>query len=158
MYPEDRVLVAYVPQPADFARIQREGCYRIPARHMPKGLYAEYVAFYFGRKFTDDKWAIHYYARNLGHELTTRRDLLPEQPDHPRADDPYFKVQLGELVRLDRPIISLRWRRILFLHTTWDRFRDAVEISDLTVDGGDYVDRLYATLREGEPGYGEEDW
>ncbi|MCO5184076.1 MAG: hypothetical protein M9918_22205 [Anaerolineae bacterium] len=158
MYPEDRVLVAYVPQPADFARIQRDGWYRIPARHMPKGLYAEYVAFYFGRKFDDDKWAIHFYARNLGHELTTRRDLLPDQPHHPRAADPYFKVQLGPLIELERPIISLRWRRILFLHTTWDRFQDAVEIGDLTLDGGDYVDRLYATLREDEPGYGEEDW
>lgn len=150
MFPEDRVLVAYVPKPADFERMQREGWYRIPARHMPKGLYAEVIAFYFGRTFGPQKWAIHYYARNEGHELTTRRDLLPDQPDHPRADDLYFKVQLGPLQQLDRPIISMRWRRILFLHTTWDRFRDATEIADLTVDGGAYVDRLYATLKEGE--------
>jgi hypothetical protein len=148
MYPEDRVLVAYVPEPADFTLIQREGWYRIPQRHMPKGLYAEYFAFYFGRKFGKEKWAIHYYARQNGYELLTRRDLLPDQPDHPRAGDYYYKVQLGPLQKLPRPILSLRWRRITFIHTTWDRFMDAQEINDLYVEGGDYVDRLYATLKE----------
>jgi hypothetical protein len=148
MYPEDRVLVAYVPAPADFTIIQEESWYRIPQRHMPKGLYAEYFAFYFGRKFGPDKWAIHYYAPQQGYELLSRRDLLPDQPDHPRADDYYYKVQLGPLQKLSRPIISLRWRRITFIHTTWDRFQDAQEINDLFVEGGDYVDRLYATLKE----------
>lgn len=148
MYPEDRVLVAYVPDPADFTIIREEGWYRIPQRHMPKGLYAEYFAFYFGRKFGPEKWAIHYYAPQQGYELLTRRDLLPHQPDHPRAGDYYYKVQLGPLQKLSRPIISLRWRRITFIHTTWDRFQDAQEINDLFVEGGEYVDRLYATLKE----------
>ncbi len=148
MYPEDRVLVAYVPNPADFATIQREGWYRIPQQESPKGLYAEYLAFYFGSNFGPQKWAIHYYAANHGHELATRQALLPHQPDHPRANDLYYKVQLGPLQTLPRPIISLRWRRITFLHTTWDRFQDAVEINDLFVDWEGYTDRLYATLRE----------
>ncbi|HUM67823.1 MAG TPA: hypothetical protein PLK31_03120 [Chloroflexota bacterium] len=51
---------------------------------------------------------------------------------------------------VERPIISLQWRRITFIHTTWDRFMDATEINDLFVEGGHYVDRLYATLRDGE--------
>lgn len=148
MYPEDRVLVAYVPKPADFAIIQEEGWYRIPQRHMPKGLYAEYFAFYFGRKFGTEKWAIHYYAPQLGYELRTRLDLLPHQPDHPRAGEYYYKVQLGPLQKLPRPIVSLRWRRITFIHTTWDRFQDAQEINDLFVEGGEYVDRLYAILKD----------
>jgi hypothetical protein len=148
MYPEDRVLVAYVPRPADFRRIRKEGWYRIPQKHAPKGLYAEYFAFYFGRRFGAQKWAIHYYAPRLGHELMTRRMLLPDQPNHPRADDFYYKVQLGPLQELARPIVSLRWRRITFLHTTWDRFQDATEINDLFVEGDQYVDRLYAALKE----------
>lgn len=148
MYPEDRVLVAYVPRPADFTLIAEESWYRIPQRHMPKGLYAEYFAFYFGRHFGEEKWAIHYYAPQQGFELLRRRDLLPHQPDHPRADDYYYKVQLGPLQKLERPIVSLRWRRITFIHTTWDRFQDAQEINDLFVEGGEYVDRLYATLKE----------
>lgn len=148
MYPEDRVLVAYVPQPADFELIQQVGWYRIPQRHAPKGLHAEYFAFYFGQRFAAEKWAIHYYAPQLGHELTTRLALFPDQPDHPRAQEMYYKVQLGPLQKLKQPIVSLRWRRVTFLHTTWDRFLDATEINDLFVDGEPYVDRIYATLKE----------
>jgi hypothetical protein len=117
-------------------------------QYAPKGLYAEYIAFYFGSKFGNQKWAIHYYARNLGHELTTRRSLIPGQPDHKRADDLYYKVQLGPLILRPNPIVSMRWRRVTFIHTTWDRFQDAAEINDLLVEGDPYVDRIYATLKE----------
>ncbi|MCP4357857.1 MAG: hypothetical protein GY796_07570 [Chloroflexi bacterium] len=150
MYPEDRVLVAYVPKPSDFALIQQDGWYRIPQKHAPKGLYAEYYAFYFGRLFGDDKWTIQYFAAQEGRELVTRRSLFPDQPNHSRADDLYYKVQLGRLQTLPQPIVSLRWRRITFIHTTWDRFQDAREVIDLFVDGGEYVDRLYATLKDGD--------
>jgi hypothetical protein len=148
MYPEDRVLVAYLPHPADFVIVKQEGWYRIPQQFAPKGLYAEYIAFYFGRHFGSEKWAIHYYAPNLGHELVTRLALFPDEPDHPRAQDWYYKVQLGSLQRLEQPILSLRWRRVTFIHTTWDRFSNAVEINDLFIDGGEFVDRLYAALKE----------
>ena len=148
MYPEDRVLVAYVPRPSDFDLIRRDGWYRIPQRSAPKGLHAEYIAFYFGAAFGEEKYAIHYYARNAGHELARRRDLLPDEAGHPRANDIYYKVQLGPLQRLAQPIVSLRWRRLTFVHTTWDRFQDATEINDLFIEGGPYVDRLYATLKE----------
>ncbi|MDX1663728.1 MAG: hypothetical protein R3272_08040 [Candidatus Promineifilaceae bacterium] len=148
MYPEDRVLVAYVPSPDDFAVARDEGWYRIPQKFAPKGLYAEYFAFYFGQRFGPQKWAVHYYAERQGHELATRLALVPDEPDHPRADELYYKVQLGPMQKLERPIISLRWRRVTFLHTTWDRFHDAVEINDLFLEGDAYVDRLYATLKE----------
>jgi hypothetical protein len=148
MYPEDRVLIAYVARPKDFDIIRAEAWYRVPLRYAPKGLHAEYFAFYFGRHFGELKWAIHYYARQEGNELQARRVLLPDEPDHPHADELYYRVSLGELVRLERPIVSLRWRRIAFIHTTWDRFQDAREINDLFVEGGEYVDRLYAILKE----------
>lgn len=148
MYPEDRVLVAYVPGPGDFEHIKREGWYRVPQRSAPKGLFAEYYAFYFGQNFGSKKWSIHYYAGQRGYELVSRLDLLPDEPEHPRANEHYYKVILGPLKKLKEPIVSLRWRRITFMHTTWDRFRDAREINDLFIEGGDYVDRLYATLKE----------
>jgi hypothetical protein len=150
MYPEDRVLIAYMPDPADFALLQNEGWYRIPLKHAPKGLHAEYYAFYFGRDFGPKKWAIHVYARQLGHELVTRRELFPEQVDHPRAHDLYYRVSLGELEERTEPIVSLRYRRLTFMHTTWDRFIDAREISDLMIQGGEYVDRAFATLKDRE--------
>ncbi|GAB4265003.1 MAG: hypothetical protein Kow0080_04730 [Candidatus Promineifilaceae bacterium] len=140
--------MVFVPNRDDFATIQNEHWYRIPQKYAPKGLYAEYFAFYFGSAFGSEKWAIHYYAPRLGHELVTRQALFPDQPNHPRVNWLYYKVQLGPVVRLKRPIISMRLRRVTFIHTTWDRFQDAVEINDLHVTGGHYVDRLFATLKE----------
>jgi len=148
MYPEDRVLVVYVPSPLDFQKILDHGWYRIPQKRAPKGLNAEYYAFYFGSKFGDRRWSVSYYGRRLGHELVRRIDLLPSQPNHPRANEPYYKVQLDDIQELERPIVSLRWRRITFIHTTWDRLTEAREINDLLVTGDKYVDRLYSTLRD----------
>lgn len=148
MYPEDRVLVATIPSRRDFNVLQQEGWYRIPQKTAPKGLYAEYVAFYFGQAFGAQKWAIHYYGQRLGHELVRRRELLPDEPEHPRADEIYYKVMIGNLTQLARPILSLRWRRVTFIHTTGDRFLTAVELNDLLLDGTDYVNRIETTLRE----------
>ncbi len=151
MYPEDRVLVAYMPTPADYRIVQEAGWYRIPVALAPKGVYAEYFAFYFGRSFGAQKWAIHTYAPRLGHELTTRVALFPAQPHHPRANDLYYKVQLGPLQSLARPIVSLRWRRVTFVHTTWDRLHTAVELNDLFITGDALVDRAFAVLKEPSP-------
>ena len=138
-------------QPADFAPgIQRDGWYRIPARHMPKGLYANSILF--RRKFDDDKWAIHFYACNLGHELTTRRDLLPDQPHHPRAADPYFKSELGPLLSWSGPIISGRCWRILSAHDLGSFFKTQLEIGDLTVDGERLLSTDFTPRCEDEPG------
>lgn len=148
MEPDDRVLVAYVPSPDDFGLIQEQRWYRIPQRHAPKGLFSEWLAFYFGRAFGPLRYAVHYIAPTRGHELVRRCDLLPNQPDHPRADDIYYKIQLGPLQQLARPIVSLRRRRILFIHTTGDRFCAATELGDLLIDGPHLTDRRQIALRE----------
>jgi hypothetical protein len=132
----------------DFAIARDQGWYRLPAGKTARGAFFEYVAFYFTAGFAAQKWAIHYYARNLGHELVTRRELLPDEPDHPRAGDRYYKLQLGPLQVREPPIPSLRWRRVTFIYTTWDRFQAAEEINDLYAEGDEFVDRLYHALRE----------
>ena len=142
----DRVLVGVMTKPADFRIAQDEGWYRIPKKHAPRSTTDTAVlAFYFTAAFKEAKWAIHWYAEVRGYELAYRRDLLPAQADHPRADQPYFKLQLGPLIRRAPPIPSLRWRRITFITTTWDRFNDAEEINDLYASG---ADGLYVTLKE----------
>ena len=150
MYAEDRVLVAVMNRPRDFEIARDRHWYRVPQKTAPKGVFFEYVAFYFTAAFGEEKWAVHYYARRLGHELVTRRDLLPDEANHPRADERYYKLQLGPLRRREPPIVSRRWRRITFIHTTWDRFQTAREIDDLFVEGEGFVDRLYHALREGD--------
>ena len=148
MYAEDRVLVAVMSRPQDLKVARAEGWYRIPAGHASRGVFFEYVAFYFTAAFGEERWGIYYYARCLGHELATRRDLLPSEADHPRANEPYYKLQIGPLQRREPPIVSRRWRRVTFIHTTWDRFQAAREINDLFAEGGEFVDRLYHALRE----------
>lgn len=147
--PDDRVLIAYIPTPTDFDILVQEQWYRIPYKHIPKGVYSEFYAFYFGKKFGSQKWAINYVAENRGHELVRRRDLFPSQLDHPRADEVYLKVQFGPLFQLDSPIISLKRRRILFIHTTGDRLMQAKEINDLVLRGGELVDRDFTALKDG---------
>ncbi len=145
-YPSDRVLVAIMNSRRDFAIARDEGWYRIPKRHAPESTTeAVVLAFYFTRAFGAEKWAVHYYAPVEGHELVRRRDLFPEQSDHPRAEDPYYKLQLGPLMQLDDPIPSLRWRRVTFIESTWDRFIAAEEINDLYATG---ADGLYVTLKD----------
>ena len=145
-HPSDRVLVAIMNHRRDFKIARDEGLYRIPQKHAPQSTSeAVVLAFYFTRVFGGEKWAVHWYGPVRGHELARRRDLFPHQPDHPRADEPYYKMQLGPLMRLEQPIPSLRWRRITFIETTWDRFTAAEEINDLFASGGD---GLFVTLKE----------
>jgi len=149
VYPEDRVLVGVMPNPHDLEIAQHQHWYRVPVSHAPKGIHAEYVAFYFTRKFSVElRWAIHFYARRTGHELVRRIDLLPDEPNHPRAQEQYYKLQLGPIKRKDPPIVSLRWRRITFIQTTWDRFVAAREINDLFVSSDAFVDRVYHALKQ----------
>ena len=142
----DRVLVAIVNNRRDFEIARDEGWYRVPATHAPQSTTeAAVLAFYFTKKFGDEKWSIRWYAAVRGHELARRRDLFPGQPNHPRADDAYYKLQLGPLIELELPIYSLRWRRITFIETSWDRFSAAEEVNDLYASG---ADGLFVTLKE----------
>ena len=83
------------------------------------------------KSFGEDRWAVHSYAPVEGHELVTRRDLFPAEPDHPRAGQWYYKLQLGPLEHKLPPIVAHCWRRVTFIVTSGDRFMQAVEINDL---------------------------
>jgi hypothetical protein len=137
--PDARVLVCLINRPRDLEIARWDHWYRIPVKHAPPDYLADILAFYLSAPFGDEKWAIHEYAEVRGHELVRRVDLFPAEPDHPRANELYYKMQLGPLQRLSRPIPSLKWRRIAFIQTTGDRFMNALEVSELAEDhtGGD---------------------
>lgn len=135
IYPDDRVLVAIMNNEEDWRRVQDEHWYRLPVKHAPPDSpNFDWIAFYFSKIFKEDKWAIHFYARILGHELLTRRDLIPSEPDHKRASDWYYKLALGPLYHKLPPIVSDTWRRVSFIVTTGDRFEAAQEMKDLFAD------------------------
>ncbi|MBI5877861.1 MAG: hypothetical protein HZB53_09435 [Chloroflexi bacterium] len=147
MSPEDVVVVAIINNERDFAIARDESWYRIPAERAPGGLHADYLALYQTKAFGDDAYAINYYARITGVELQERIALFPDEPDHPRAHAPYYKVTLGPLVRLPHPIISRKWRRVTFLVTTGERFMNAWELNDLVL-GRAEDDIVWRAIRE----------
>ena len=148
IYPDDRILVAVMNNKKDWQRVLDEGWYRIPVKHAPDSTPDfDWLAFYFTKSFSSDRWAIHYYAHIEGHELMTRKDLIPSQPDHKRANQWYYKLQLGPLQHKLPPIISTNWRRITFIVTSGDRFETAEEINDL-FEKESLAGQLYITLKE----------
>jgi hypothetical protein len=146
VYPEDRVLVGVINRQRDFERAQVEHWYRVPLGQAPKGIHAEYIAFFFSRAFKELNGGIHYYARRTGVELVRRRDLLPDEASHPRASALYHKIQFGELRRKDPPIVNSDRRGVAFIYTTWDRFSDARVLADLYSEADQYVDRVFHAL------------
>ncbi|MEE9463664.1 MAG: hypothetical protein V3V53_17640 [Bacteroidales bacterium] len=140
-------MVAIIPKPEDLQVARVLGWYRIPIRTAPRILNVDYLAFYQPASFTDRKWRVEYLAPVLGHELATRLELLKEENDHPRADEEYFKIQLGPIQQLIHPIIAGEWKRFTFLYTTGEYFRRAKELTELTVRPGERR-RLWKALRE----------
>jgi hypothetical protein len=114
---------------------------------LPNVLDFNWLAFYSTKTFKEDKWAIHYYAPIRGHELVARRDLIPSEPDHPRAGAWYYALQLGPLEHKLPPIVSHRWRRVTFIVTSGDRFMSGHEINDL-FEQESPVGQLYVRLKE----------
>jgi hypothetical protein len=147
MLPTDLVLVAILNNKRDFEIARILGWYRIPFKTAPKTVSVDWLAFYQTAKFGDEKWSINYAAPVRGHELTTRAELLRTQPNHPRAQEPYYKIQLGPLERLPRPIPSRKWRRFTFLYTTGERLLAAAELNDLIVQSAER-ELLWTALRE----------
>ena len=140
-------LIAIIPTPKDLEIARVLGWYRIPLRTSPKVIAVDYLGFYQPAAFGDNKWQIEYYARVNGHELTTRAELIRDEPDHPRAGEEYFKVSLGPLERLDEPITTKKWKRITFLYTTGDYFFQADHVEDLSVHSDDRK-LLWKAIRE----------
>ncbi len=145
---EDLVLVAIVPRPRDLDIARTLGWYRIPLATAPKIVAVDWLAFYQPAAFGPaHRWRVEYVARVLGHELVRRVDLFRDEPEHPRAHEEYFKLQLGPLVRLPRPILAGKWRRVTFFYTTGARLMQARTLADLRADASERR-VLWRALRE----------
>jgi len=90
---------------------------------------------------------LRYYAPIQSHELVTRRDLSPSEPDHPRPVGWYYKLQLASLEHKIPPIVANRWRCVTFIVTIGDRFMNALEINDL-FEQESPAGQLYVKLKE----------
>lgn len=142
------ILIGVVTHPRDLEIARLLGWYRIPFKSAPKVISVDYLAFYQTGGFgEDERWRIHFIAPVRGHELTTRADLMRDEPNHPRAGEEYFKVQLGPLQELPKPIQADQWRRITFLYTTGELLLRAHQVKDLVVRDEER-EVLWQSLRE----------
>jgi hypothetical protein len=139
------VLVVLINNERDWRSVVDEGWYRIPLRRAPRPVATSYLAFYQTRAFGIDAYRVRYYAPVLRYRILTRVELLPLEPNHPRAHERYYYIALGPLRELERPIPSRRLRRITFIPTTLRRLHEAHEINDLWMgdDAEDLVKELF---------------
>jgi hypothetical protein len=148
IHPEDLILVAIVKEPRDLEIARILGWYRIPLATAPKTVRVDWLAFYQTAAFGDERWSIRYIARVRGYELVARKELLRDEVDHPNAEEPYFKLQLGPVQSLPRSIPSQRWRRFTFIYTTGERLLSANDLNQLKVKSSREREALWKILRE----------
>ena len=124
--------MAIVSRKKDWQILKEEHWYRIPVKSAPKILpKVKYLAFYQTKVFGEEKWQVNYYAEVKGIEIKKRIELLPDEVNHIRAREMYYKITIGDLIPLKKPIKSRRWRRIVFIPTTLNKLFKAEEINDL---------------------------
>lgn len=143
----DLILVAILPKPRDLDIARLLGWYRIPLRKAPKVVAVDWLAFYQPASFGEHKWRIEFISMVRGHELVVRGELLKDEPEHPRAGEEYFKIQLGPLEKLPGAIEAGKWKRLTFLYTTGERLLAAKQLGDLTVHDEER-NQLWRALRE----------
>jgi hypothetical protein len=148
MEADDLVLVAIVTSPKDLNIARMLGWYRIPLQTAPKTVRVDWLAFYQTGAFGEERWSVRYVAPVRGFELTTRVDLFRNEPDHPRAAEPYYRIQLGKVQKLSNPIPSGGWKRFTFLYTTGERLLTAETLRDLTIPPSADRDQLWRLLEE----------
>lgn len=127
---EKLVLVGVVNRKKDLEIALKEHWYRIPLKHLPKRK-AECLALYQTRVFDKEGKAINYYASIKGSSLHQRSELLPDEQNHPRSEDYYYKFNLGPLRATPYRIENRYRRRINFAFTTLEELLRAKEISEL---------------------------
>jgi very-short-patch-repair endonuclease len=141
------VLVAIMNDPADFAIAQERQWYRIPVNSAPKRWPPQWLAFYQTKIFSEEKYSIKHFASVRKIQTATRQELFPDEPQNEKSSRTYYQLMLEPLQTLSTPIISQRWRRIVFIPTTWEKFIQATEINDL-YDESPLEDRLWAELKQ----------
>ena len=144
---EALILVAVINNPRDLEIARLLGWYRIPLRSAPKVIAVDYLAFYQTASFGEHGSMIEYSARITGHELVLRSELLTDQPNHQRANQEYYKVQISSLEPLPEPIPASKWKRVTFFYTTGEYLNRASVVDDLIVDTQDRQ-ILWKSLRE----------
>ncbi len=125
------VLVAIMNNKADFVILQDKLWYRIPVKSMPKPWPPRWLAFYQTKVFGAEAYSVRYYGRVQRIDRVLRKVLFPDEFENEKTNQEYYQIHLDGMKILSRPVYSARWRRIIFIPTTWLKLNNAVEINDL---------------------------
>ncbi len=144
------VLVGIVNNVRDFTIARDSHWYRIPCSSVEKWLAKSWpprwLAFYQTKVFGRESHSVTYYSQVQDVRQVSRWQLFPDQPRDTKSEQPYYQLLLGPMQRLPEPILSRRFRRIVFIPTTWEKFNNALEINDL-FDGSPLEDRLWTVFK-----------
>ena len=144
------VLVAILNDPLDFAILREQQWYRIPVSSVTRWLYnswpPKWLSFYHTKVFGDEAYSIHFYTRVKKIKKAYRWELFPDEGLNENSNRHYYQIFVQPIQRLPKPISSRRWRRIVFIPTTWQKFTGAEEINDL-YDDSPLEDLLWAQFK-----------
>src|SRR3989344_374421 len=127
---EKVILIGVVKNRRDLKLIRKEHWYRMPARYAPVRTYT-HIAFYQPAVFGNKGKQIRYFARVKGNAIRTRRDLLPNEHSHARANELYIQVRLGNIQQLKPPVRNTVPRRVVFGFTTLRALKHARNMLDV---------------------------
>ncbi len=140
------VLVSVLKDPRDLELLLTEKWYRIPYHFAPKRAFST-IAFYQPAVFKDQGKQIEYFATIQSCALYKRVELLPDQPDHPRAQERYCKYSFSEIQQLAHPIRNIIPRRVSFGFTSLERLQSAADLLEL-YDVAPIEQMMVAALRQ----------
>lgn len=150
MSKSDELLVGIVNKISDYELLQNQGWYRIPIQKADKLLRKrwppKWIAFYYTNAIKDFPQMIIHYAKISKITTSNRRELFPLEKENYKSKLRYYKISFHKFETLPKPILSRRWRRIVFIQTTYKKFINAVEVNDL-YDGSRLEDRLWAEFK-----------
>lgn len=127
---KNSVLVAVINREKDLEIALNQHWYRIPTRHAPKRK-ARYLALYQTRVFPRKGKSINFYAPIKKYSQVYRRDILPEEKNHPRSNEQYQKLNLGPIRHTPKRIRNKTGLRINFGFTILEKLLRAKEINQL---------------------------
>ncbi len=144
------LLVAILNNKRDFDILCEKLWYRIPIDSAEKWLRnrwpPKWIAFYQTKAFQEEAYSIRYYSEVIDIKKVNRRTLFPKEPPNAKQEKTYYQLLVNPLQALKNPIYSRRWRRITFIHSTWEKFLNASEINDL-YDDSPLEDRLWTEFK-----------
>lgn len=146
----EELLVGIVSTQSDFEIIQDQHWYRIPIEKVKNQLKRrwppKWIAFYYTNAVKDFPQMIIHYAKVKNISEASRQELFPVDKQPYKSSRRYYKISFDKVETLPKPILSRRWRRIVFINTTHKKFKNAIEVNDL-FDGSNLEDRLWAEMK-----------